>query len=325
MTMSESGMIDNAAAAYYRPDRQTRDGGPYDLRSVMIRPPGQRAWFAAADSGIKTFADIKKKKGVRIARFTNTPHYYTALLKMLQLDEKKDVVMVDYASQKACVDAVIEGNAQVSYTTPVGSLASQLEASPRGTVWLNFPTVKEDPEAIERFMEDFPHTGWDTIKLGVKGALGVNTMTLVAAMWGRADMDNDMAYNLLKWQVDNYDLFKDKTTEGKLINIDTFKLNISVAILPVHDGAIRFAKEKGLWTAAHDARQKYNLWLLDQYKKAYKATIDEADKKGIKVDPENKEWLALWERLGTQVYKLETFRALTDDKIQEKLTKYNIK
>ncbi len=98
-----------------------------------------------------------------------------------------------------------------------------------------------------------------------------------------------------------------------------------MAILPVHDGAIRFAKEKGLWTAAHDARQKYNLWLLEQYKKAYKAAIDEADKKGIKVDPQNKQWLDLWKQIGTEVYKLETFRSLTDDQIKEKLTKYNIK
>jgi len=328
MHQSEAGMIYIVSAAYFRPDRQDRDGGPYDVRGVTVRPVGYRLFFAATDSGIKSFDDIKKKaeagEKVRMARFTNVPMFWNGLLEMLEIT-KDQVEFVDFSSFAATAKAVIEGHADVSWQTPVGGLAAQLEASPRGTTWLEFPTMEEDKGAIERFMKHFAFTTWGPVKNGVKGTLGINTMNSIGWTWGRADMDDGLAYNMIKWQMENLDKFKDKTGDSKLMNKETLEYNISVATLPVHNGVIKYCKELGIWKSQHDVRQMYNIWLIERYKDAYAAAIAEADKQGIEVDPENKVWLALWKKTGTEVHKLPSFAAMTDAQVKEAIAKYNVK
>jgi len=49
-----------------------------------------------------------------------------------------------------------------------------------------------------------------------------------------------------------------------------------------------------MWTPAAEARQQYNVDLLDDYVEAWNAAILEADGKGIEVNPKNKEWVKLW-------------------------------
>jgi hypothetical protein len=289
---------------------------------------GYRLFYAATDSGIKSFDDIKAKaeagEKVRMARFTNVPMFWDGLLEMLEITEDQ-VEFVDYSSFAATAKAVIEGHAEVSWQTPVGGLAAQLEASPRGTTWLEFPTMEEDAAAIKRFMKHFAYTTWGPVKNGVKGTMGINTMNSIGWTWARADMDDDLAYNLIKWQMENHDKFKDKTADSTLMNKETLEYNVDVAILPVHNGVIRYCKELGIWKDQHDARQKYNIWLIEQYKVAYAAAIAEADKQGIEVDPENEVWRDLWKKTGTEVYKLPPFAFMTDADIAEAIAKYNVK
>jgi hypothetical protein len=65
--------------------------------------------------------------------------------------------------------------------------------------------------------------------------------------------------------------------------------------IPVHEGTIRYLKEKDLWTAAHETRNQLNIDNLTKWVDAYAAAIDLADEKGIVVHPTNEEWMNLWE------------------------------
>jgi hypothetical protein len=67
-----------------------------------------------------------------------------------------------------------------------------------------------------------------------------------------------------------------------------------VDFVPLHDGTVKYLKEKGLWTDAHEKRRQQQIELIDQYIEAYQTAIDTADEKGINVDPTNEEWLELW-------------------------------
>ncbi|MFC1972243.1 TAXI family TRAP transporter solute-binding subunit [Chloroflexota bacterium] len=325
MANSQSALIDGVRAAFHRPDRQARTGGPYDVVGVMINPPSWRHWYAATDTGITSFQDIKdwitQGKKLRIARFTNVPMYYDGLEAMLGFTEDQ-VQYVDFNSHAATVSGVIEGHADVGYTQPEGSLAVQLEASPRGTTWLSFP---DDPEAIRLYRTKFPYAGFSNVTSGVEGALGQYTIFMPGWIWGRADLDEGLAYNMTKWQLENYDLFKDKTVASALLNKESFRFNLDEMVLPVHSGSIRYLKEAGLWKAADDARQKYNLWLLERYTEAWNAAIDEADSKNITVDPSNQDWLELWKKTASEVYKVPDYALLSDDDIQARIKQYNIK
>jgi hypothetical protein len=64
--------------------------------------------------------------------------------------------------------------------------------------------------------------------------------------------------------------------------------------VPLHDGAVKYMEEKGLWTPAYEARRQQNIDLFDAWEEEWDWAIDKADEQGIKVDPANPEWERFW-------------------------------
>ena len=67
------------------------------------------------------------------------------------------------------------------------------------------------------------------------------------------------------------------------------------SFVPAHDGLVKYLKELGKWTPAHQARQEANIDLMNSYVKAYQEAIGIAAERGIAVSPSNDEWIELWE------------------------------
>ncbi len=67
------------------------------------------------------------------------------------------------------------------------------------------------------------------------------------------NMDENVAYTLLKTVYDNWNEFTGMVPQAKEFAIEG---NASSAFLPYHPGAIKYFKEKGAWTPALDAKQK---------------------------------------------------------------------
>ena len=74
--------------------------------------------------------------------------------------------------------------------------------------------------------------------------------------------------------------------------------------IPTHEGQVRYLKELGMWTPAAEARLQYNTDLVDSYIEVWDVALDEADTKGIEVNPKNKEWTDLWYSHRDQLPKL---------------------
>ena len=65
---------------------------------------------------------------------------------------------------------------------------------------------------------------------------------------------------------------------------------------PLHEGAIRYLKEKGIWTDEHQARQDALVKLATDRVALWQSTIAEADAQGIEVSPESEDFKVLWEK-----------------------------
>ena len=50
-----------------------------------------------------------------------------------------------------------------------------------------------------------------------------------------------------------------------------------------------------MWTEADEARQEYNIKLIDKYMTAYSDCIAQAHTDGVKIDTQNQDWLDYWE------------------------------
>jgi hypothetical protein len=110
--------------------------------------------------------------------------------------------------------------------------------------------------------------------------------------------DPELIYHVAKWLGDNHSKYKDRHADGGDMGIEMQRENLDLArnmnYLPVHDGTIRYLKEKGRWTQTDTVWNEKNKELLARYIRAYKAAIAAADERNMKIAPDNKEWVELW-------------------------------
>ena len=187
---------------------------------------------------------------------------------------------------------------------------AEAQAAPHGIRFIELPASK-DPEGAARFLEFRPTLSFAKSRLGVKEAIGVEQLVTYTPIICLADKDPELTYHLAKWWDENYDRYKDAHSLAVGMSIDSFRGLLDTTYLPVHEGTIRYLKEKGLWTVDDDKRQEYNVNLLNRYIEAYQACIKKADGEGVKVDPQNKEWTELWENYKKE-HNLPLFKVMLE-------------
>lgn len=277
-----------------RKGNASREGGPFQTRIVWITQVIPFGYMVRGDSDIQTIYDLKKgKKRFAICTpISGAVRSIEGLLAWLEL-KKEDVTIVPFGSWKANVLSVAEGKADVAMTSITSAATFEAASNPKGIRILPLP-YKQDRHGAERLLNVRPTVVFGTVRDGVKEGIGVPSFHLAFCYYARADMPKDLVYNLAKWLDENYEAYKDTYKMNKHMKIDTLRETLDVIFHPIHDGTIEYLKQKGMWTSADDARQEDNLRLLSRYVNAYKAAIAEADKKGIKVDPTNNDWMNLW-------------------------------
>lgn len=291
------GVVADALSA--RKEYATADGGPFPIRVLYSGSKSESGYVVRGDSHLKSVKDIRK--GTRFAEVASlgTPRdRLIALLAWAGLKEE-DGVWVPVASYAASIRAVTDGRADIAFGFPTSVEMVEAEATPNSIRWLILP-YKEDPEGAKRYQDLMPSSQFGVMSTGVKSAEGVPSNVSITLKYTAASTDTELVYNMARWFDEHFEAFKDNDPATKDMSMPTLMQGIEATFVPVHDGLIRYLKEKRLWTADHDARQKRNIDLLDRYVEAYKAALDRARKQGVRVDPVNDDWLRLWE-----VYKKE--------------------
>jgi TRAP transporter TAXI family solute receptor len=276
----------------------TREGGPYETRIFWSNARVPFGFIVTKDSDIKTIYDLKKRKP-KIALFSPSPTsvlQVKALLAMIELDEK-DVTFVPVTTWGSSTKSVPEGKADVAFASPIAAVSFEAEASAKGIRWLELP--KEDKEGLGRYSRIIRGVSFAPASKGVKSAHGVHMVANISYYHALASADPELIYQVAKWLGENHSKYKDKHPDSGDMNIEIQRENLDLArqmnYLPVHDGTIRYLKEKGKWHPADTAWNDKNKELLARYVKAYKAAIAAADEKNIKIAPDNKDWVVLWE------------------------------
>jgi uncharacterized protein len=130
---------------------------------------------------------------------------------------------------------------------------------------------------------------------GVRSALGLRMDHAFQVNHVRGDEDPEFAYQLLKWLDENHASYKGDFTHAHMMTVDNLVAFLDAgALQPLHEGAIRYLKEKGRWKASYQARQDQLVALAKKRESAYRAAVQAAEKSGVSVDPGNEKWVALW-------------------------------
>ena len=239
----------------------TKKWGPMRIYNLFnnLGTNGQQL-VVAGDAGIKTAADLKGKRitWVKGAPALNLNASASLAFAGLTWD---DVVKVEVPGFGQGVEAIINGQADAGHGSTVTSAYNKLAASPRGLYWITFPhdnkegwarAKKAAPVWNETMISDA--VGIENNEQGKVPYEGNNyPYPLFVAMH---DTPDDLAYGLTKAVMENYEQIKDSGPGMVGYQLDRQPLKY---VFPFHPAAIKYYKEKGVWTEEHD---QHNAMLL---------------------------------------------------------------
>lgn len=271
--------------------------GPQDLRIVMGRPAGV-GLAVAKDTGVKELSDLR---GKRIGYVKGNPSVNVKNDAYLAFGglTRDDVQVVWFGSYRAMKDAVLADQLDAFGSVTTSSNMRQIEASPRGLIWPPFrPDNKAGWEAMHKIASFFaPKQEMSGAGIPEEGVWLVGYRYPMITTYARTSADE--VYNLIKAIDESFDLYKSTTSSSANWAIEG--AGRPPADAPWHEGAIRYMKEKGLWTAEDDAwnnarlaRLEKVIALWDQATDDFNTMREEKAKAGEKIDAEEA-WPAWWE------------------------------
>ncbi len=287
---------------------KTPDGGPSDARIVgmnLITPWG---YMVRGDGDIKSFDDVDKE--TRVA-FANSSSFLVngmeALLDYREL-ARDDVSLVEVGNYGANTKVVSEGRADICFTSPISGTSYEAEAAPGGITWLPLPDKTANPEAFARYRARAMGYVPAVITAGTKSSIGVYMDHAFQANVAKADHDPEFVYQLIKWLDEHHGDFKDDYQHADMMSLESLKRFLEAGHLqPIHDGTIRYLKEKGVWTDAYQARQDALVKLATDRVKLWEETKAEAVENEIPITPQSKKFAALWEKKKADAGITQTF------------------
>lgn len=229
---------------------------------------GQQAAVTVA-SGVKLPADLKGKRVTFVRGAPALNQNMEAFLAFGGLTWN-DVQKVEVPGWGQSIDALINGQADAAWGSTVSSKYAQLLATPQGLFLPPLP--HSDKAGWERALKVAPWWTPVTVKTVVAGYKGVTPYEgsnfPYPIFIATPKLAGDTAYGLTKAVMENYQEFKDSgpSMDGYQLKNQNFKF-----VMPYHPGAIRYFKEKGVWTTEHDAHNANLLKRQDVLAEAWKA------------------------------------------------------
>ncbi len=207
----------------------------------------------AGDAGIKTYADMK---GKRVAWVVGSAALNTNMQAMLAFGGLTwdDVEKVEFSGYGASWKGMINNQVDVAIASTISGPTRELEASPRGIFWPTMP--HGDGAAWDRVWQVAPYYRQHTATIG---SGGISTDQPYEAgsypypiIMTYDRQEADLVYGVVKAMDQLYDDYKAGApgSDGWELSRQNFAW-----VMPFHEGAIRYFKEKGVWTDAH---QKHN-------------------------------------------------------------------
>lgn len=259
--------------------------------------PLQMAWIGPlyigpittkAHKDINTLADMKGKRVAVVPQRAGNL-FAESFLAFAQLswDDVVKVPVPGYIGQfKALMARKIDVAAFANLTSPI---LYEVEASPGGIKWL--PVTHENKEGWKRLRQVAPWTipAKATFGPGSSKEKPLEILNIGYAISAYEWTSADLVYLVTKTIGENLPRLQSIAPAWK---IHSFEAALDIEGLPhvYHPGAIRYFKEKGLWTPKHEKLHGEQLNVHKRAKDTWKATLDQA--KAEKWTPEKlrKQW-----------------------------------
>ena len=201
----------------------------------------------------------------------------------------KDVEVIMFPTYGAAMSSIAQGKSDFTCTTTTPSQMYELAESPRGIKWLGAPANDTAGWARMQAIAPYFGPGVETVGAGISKEKPADLMLYRYPLLAvRAEMSPDEAYAFVKAMDETYDLYKNATAVMPRWKLD--ESGPPPADAPYHEGAIRYLKEKGIWTAEHDKWNNASIARLNALLAAWEVTMDE----GMSLS--DKQFAELWSK-----------------------------
>ena len=227
------------------------DAGPQNLRTLLGRA-NSLSIGATKDSGIKTVADLKGRK-FAVAKSNTSIFAKTEPILAFAGLTWDDLDLIEYPSYGATMKALVEGKADAGGFAPSSPGLREIEAS-RGLVWMALDPANKAGWDRMRKVVPFVSPFKETIGAGLSEDQGVWMLGYRYPMVTvQATTPADEVYALTKAIAETYGLYKDV---NKVANRWAVELSGTPPMdAAMHEGAIRYLKEIGVWKPEHQQWQ----------------------------------------------------------------------
>ncbi len=261
-----------ASEAIY--DFASRNWGPQNLCALAGRP-ASGGLVTAADADIHSISDLK---GKRVAYVAGNPSVNVKLDALLAFGglSGTDVEAISFPTYASAMSSLAEGKADATFTVTTPSQMYELAESPRGIRWLDIPPDDEagwkKMETVAPIFSPFA----ESVGAGLSKEHPVNMVAYRYPMVVvRCDLNDKDAYAFIKALDETYDLYKNATSV--MSRWELSQSGVPPLDVPFHDGAIRYLKEKGVWTEEAQAWNDKRMARLEALKAAWKGAVQEGE------------------------------------------------
>ncbi len=210
-----------------------------NIRALGALYPETVQLVVRGNSGITNFEDIKGKSVSSGSPGSGQWQLLGDLLNAYGLDRKD--VSEDYSSFSQSVEKIKDNNLDASLITAGTPTASIMELANNHSVRI----VSLTGEPIAKLREVQPYYAQAVLPANTYAGQTEDVQTIaVRAIWAtHANLDENVAYAIVKALYENLETLEKVHVKGKEITLATALESVSV---PLHPGAERYYKEKGL-------------------------------------------------------------------------------
>lgn len=201
------------------------------------------------DPKIKKVADMKGRTLFVQPSHTDLYNATITMLRVAGLTLGRDVRAINFRSPTEAIQGLLTGRADGMVYGLIPGLTEVKRAKGLHTLAMPAGTFQR-VDAVD------PIWGQTVIKAGfgpTKPTVDTPVLELECGLAAGAQTSAETVYEVMKALYDHHDEW---AKVHPLAKQWTLKKATQINVVPYHDGAIRFYKEKGVWTAALEAKQK---------------------------------------------------------------------
>ncbi len=274
--------------------------GPQDIR-IVLGKPSSTALAVAKDTGVVTIYDLKGKRLGYVKGNPSVNVKNDAYLAFAGLT-RADITPVWFGSYGAMKTAVLANQLDAFSSVTTSANMREIEASPRGLTYAQLPPDDKAGWAKLTAVIDFAGPVRESRGAGLSEAAPQNLMQSRYPMITvyPKDVSADEAYQFVLAADIAYEDYNKTTATSTEWAVE--RSGKGPADAPMHEGTIRYMKEKGYWTAADQDWQDKRVARLNKYLGLWGDAQDEFHTwreaeaaKGNKIDPKEA-WPEYWEK-----------------------------